>query len=100
MIEVIVVLMCFTLEWGGRMGDGFPRSVALLFVFSSLLGVNRVSRGEGCVGTQRLESAYKADPEDGKFLYNIVRKEVAAGATLASSSNTNGLLWLTRQVKA
>lgn len=44
----------------------------------------------------RLESAYKADPEDGKFLYNIVRKEVAAGATLASSSNTNGLLWLTR----
>ncbi|KAF8401939.1 hypothetical protein HHK36_012890 [Tetracentron sinense] len=45
---------------------------------------------------QRLESRYLSTPSEFNFLYSMVRVEVEANTAKASSSCTNGLLWLTR----
>ncbi|KAF5452661.1 hypothetical protein F2P56_027636 [Juglans regia] len=44
----------------------------------------------------RLESKYSSKPSEFNRLYDMVRTEVAAKTAKASSSCTNGLLWLTR----
>ncbi|KAG2722025.1 hypothetical protein I3843_02G095600 [Carya illinoinensis] len=44
----------------------------------------------------RLESKYSSKPSEFNHLYDMVRTEVAAKTAKASSSCTNGLLWLTR----
>ncbi|KAF5465911.1 hypothetical protein F2P56_015875 [Juglans regia] len=44
----------------------------------------------------RLESKHSSNPSDFNHLYNMVRAEVEAKTAKASSSCTNGLLWLTR----
>ncbi|XXG89681.1 hypothetical protein AAC387_Pa12g1625 [Persea americana] len=44
----------------------------------------------------RLESKYSTNPLEYKLLYSMVREEVKAKTEKASSSCTNGLLWLTR----
>eukprot|EP00897_Mesotaenium_endlicherianum_P007794 jgi/Mesen1/7042/ME000369S06367 len=44
----------------------------------------------------RLDVAYLSDPAKYALLHDIARAEVAAGSAHASSSNCNGLLWLTR----
>ncbi|KAM7521731.1 hypothetical protein LguiA_011633 [Lonicera macranthoides] len=44
----------------------------------------------------RLENKYKSSPAEFTNLYNMVRVEVEAKTAKASSSCTNGLLWLTR----
>uniref|UniRef100_A0A2N9HUR6 Glycolipid transfer protein domain-containing protein n=2 Tax=Fagus sylvatica TaxID=28930 RepID=A0A2N9HUR6_FAGSY len=44
----------------------------------------------------RLESKYSSNPSEFNHLYSLVRAEVACKTAKASSSCTNGLLWLTR----
>lgn len=44
----------------------------------------------------RLESKYNSRPSEFNLLYSMVRAEIEAKTTKASSSCTNGLLWLTR----
>ncbi|KAF5452663.1 hypothetical protein F2P56_027637, partial [Juglans regia] len=44
----------------------------------------------------QLESKYSSKPSEFNRLYDMVRTEVAAKTAKASSSCTNGLLWLTR----
>lgn len=44
----------------------------------------------------RLESKYTSSPSEFNHLYSMVKVEVAAKTAKASSSCTNGLLWLTR----
>ncbi|KAK3417283.1 hypothetical protein EUGRSUZ_H03025 [Eucalyptus grandis] len=44
----------------------------------------------------RLEAKYESNPSQFKLLYSMVQVEVEAKTTKASSSCTNGLLWLTR----
>ncbi|XP_077227936.1 glycolipid transfer protein 1-like [Tasmannia lanceolata] len=44
----------------------------------------------------RLESKYSSNPSEFNLLYNMVRVEIEAKTAKASSSCTNGLLWLTR----
>ncbi|XP_010264964.1 PREDICTED: glycolipid transfer protein 1-like [Nelumbo nucifera] len=44
----------------------------------------------------RLESKYCSNPSEFNLLYSMVRAEVEAKTAKASSSCTNGLLWLTR----
>jgi hypothetical protein len=44
----------------------------------------------------RLETKYKSNPSEFTKLYSMVRVEVEAKTAKASSSCTNGLLWLTR----
>jgi len=44
----------------------------------------------------RLENKYKSNPSEFTNLYSMVRVEVEAKTAKASSSCTNGLLWLTR----
>lgn len=44
----------------------------------------------------RLETKYSSDPSKYEHLYNMVQEEVNAKTAKASSSCTNGLLWLTR----
>ncbi|KAF5183711.1 Glycolipid transfer protein [Thalictrum thalictroides] len=44
----------------------------------------------------RLESKYSSNPTQFNFLYNMVKIEVETKTAKASSSCTNGLLWLTR----
>ncbi|PIA36332.1 hypothetical protein AQUCO_03400316v1 [Aquilegia coerulea] len=44
----------------------------------------------------RLESKYASNPTQFNFLYNMVKTEVETKTAKASSSCTNGLLWLTR----
>ncbi|XP_027349060.1 glycolipid transfer protein 1-like [Abrus precatorius] len=46
----------------------------------------------------RLESKYQTDPSEYKFLFSLVQKEVEAKTEKASSSCTNGLLWLSRSM--
>eukprot|EP00850_Spirogloea_muscicola_P002024 SM000007S20984 [mRNA] locus=s7:1443886:1445407:+ [translate_table: standard] len=45
---------------------------------------------------ERLEKAYASKPPSYELLYDIVKAEVAQGTARGSSSNSNGLLWLTR----
>ncbi|KAL5781676.1 hypothetical protein ACOSP7_006705 [Xanthoceras sorbifolium] len=44
----------------------------------------------------RLENKYLSNPTEFNHLYSMVKEEIAAKTTKASSSCTNGLLWLTR----
>ncbi|KAI3442106.1 uncharacterized protein J3R85_001702 [Psidium guajava] len=44
----------------------------------------------------RLEAKYESNPSQFKFLYSMVQVEVETKTAKASSSCTNGLLWLTR----
>ncbi|XP_061991555.1 glycolipid transfer protein 1 [Rosa rugosa] len=44
----------------------------------------------------RLETKYSSNPSEFDLLYSLVRVEVEAKTAKASSSCTNGLLWLTR----
>ncbi|KAL6185135.1 hypothetical protein ACLB2K_041270 [Fragaria x ananassa] len=44
----------------------------------------------------RLETKYLSNPSEFNLLYSLVRVEVEAKTAKASSSCTNGLLWLTR----
>ncbi|XP_010262376.1 PREDICTED: glycolipid transfer protein 1-like [Nelumbo nucifera] len=44
----------------------------------------------------RLESKYSSNPSEFNLLYSMVRVEIEAKTAKASSSCTNGLLWLTR----
>lgn len=44
----------------------------------------------------RLEAKYNSDPSKFELLYSMVRVEVESKTAKASSSCTNGLLWLTR----
>ncbi|KAK9931196.1 hypothetical protein M0R45_018483 [Rubus argutus] len=44
----------------------------------------------------RLETKYSSNPSEFNLLYSLVRAEVEAKTAKASSSCTNGLLWLTR----
>jgi len=44
----------------------------------------------------RLETKYSSNPSEFNLLYSLVRAEVEAKTAKASSSSTNGLLWLTR----
>ncbi|KAL5990519.1 Glycolipid transfer protein 1 [Asimina triloba] len=44
----------------------------------------------------RLETKYSSNPSEFNFLYTMIRAEVEAKTAKASSSCTNGLLWLTR----
>lgn len=44
----------------------------------------------------RLETKYLSNPAEFNLLYSLVRVEVEAKTAKASSSCTNGLLWLTR----
>ncbi|KAF8015842.1 hypothetical protein BT93_H1401 [Corymbia citriodora subsp. variegata] len=44
----------------------------------------------------RLEAKYESNPSQFKLLYSMVQVEVEAKTAKASSSCTNGLLWLTR----
>ncbi|KAH7573209.1 hypothetical protein JRO89_XS03G0090500 [Xanthoceras sorbifolium] len=43
----------------------------------------------------RLENKYLSNPTEFNHLYSMVKEEIAAKTTKASSSCTNGLLWLT-----
>lgn len=45
---------------------------------------------------QRLEAKYSSDPSKYRLLYSLVQAEVESKTAKASSSCTNGLLWLTR----
>ncbi|XP_058094635.1 glycolipid transfer protein 1-like isoform X1 [Magnolia sinica] len=44
----------------------------------------------------RLESKYSSSPSEFNLLYSMVKAEIEAKTAKASSSCTNGLLWLTR----
>ncbi|XP_030548695.2 glycolipid transfer protein 1-like isoform X1 [Rhodamnia argentea] len=44
----------------------------------------------------RLQAKYESNPSQFKFLYSMVQVEVETKTAKASSSCTNGLLWLTR----
>ena len=44
----------------------------------------------------RLENKYLSNPTEFNHLYSMIQAEIAAKTTKASSSCTNGLLWLTR----
>lgn len=44
----------------------------------------------------RLESKYSSNPSQFNYLYSMVKVEIEAKTAKASSSCTNGLLWLTR----
>nr|CAD1820897.1 unnamed protein product [Ananas comosus var. bracteatus] len=46
----------------------------------------------------RLEAKYYSDPSKYRLLYSLVQAEVESKTSKASSSCTNGLLWLTREM--
>ncbi|URD87442.1 Glycolipid transfer protein (GLTP) [Musa troglodytarum] len=48
----------------------------------------------------RLETKYNSDPSKYEYLYSMVQVEVESKTATGSSSCSNGLLWLTRQIYA